>query len=103
MSWLLFISPKRVCGIEIAKYEIIRKNIYLHRIYHYYFPGAPTKEKAVFTKKILDKFCRYNYVLEHRIPRSSAHAFCSYYSCYSKVPEVNTAHRTRLYSPLEPA
>ena len=37
----------------------------------HYFPGAPTKEEAVYTKKIPDKFC--NYALEHRIPRSSAH------------------------------
>ena len=37
--------------------------------------------KVVYTKKIPDKFCRYNYVLEHRIPRSIAHAFCLCYSC----------------------
>ena len=56
----------------------------------YYSPGAPTKEEAVYTKKIPDKFCRYNYALEHRIPRSSAHAFCSCYSCnYNNNNNIN--------------
>ena len=41
----------------------------------------PSKGEAVYTKKIPDKFCRYNYVLEHRIQRRIAHAFCLCYSC----------------------
>lgn len=48
-----------------------------HRIYHHYIAGAPTKEEGVCTKKIPDKICRYNYVLERRILRG----FCSCYSC----------------------